>query len=132
MSRSKNLGTEHETRIVAWLVRHGWPHAKRITLKGDADEGDIHLGDGIRVAVEAKTYFASTKSPLMLSKWMKEVEEEIENSGAKTGFAVLKRPGTTDVGQFYAVMTMERMAELLAKAGYAPPRRSIRRITRDT
>jgi hypothetical protein len=126
-SRSKKLGTEHETKVVDYLRAHGYPQAKRSAQKGAADEGDISLGDDVPVVVEAKAYFRSTQNPLDLTKWMRETEAEIENACAQTGFAVLKRPGVTDVGEYFAVLPVWRVIELLHQAGYRPRRRVIRR-----
>jgi hypothetical protein len=45
-NRSKNTGTKQETDTVNYLKSRGYLHAKRITQKGAADEGDVVLGDG--------------------------------------------------------------------------------------
>jgi hypothetical protein len=53
-NRPKQKGTAAETAIVNALIEEGWVHAERRTLSGAADKGDVKLGDGIPVMVEAK------------------------------------------------------------------------------
>jgi hypothetical protein len=101
-NRSKGIGTFHESHVVRWLKRNGWPYARRITLKGARDEGDIALGDGVPVAVEAKA-----EKTITLAEYIRELEVEIVNANAETGVVIIKRRGTTDVGQYYALTTVE-------------------------
>jgi len=114
------FGTQHESSVREWFQANGWPFAKRVVKKGSKDEGDIELGDGIAVTVEAKTYKVNTSNPLHLSQWLRELADEMENRGDDVGFVVAKKRGTTDVGEYYCIMPMKVVILLLRRAGYAP------------
>lgn len=133
MTPSKQKGTKTESALVNWLKEHGWPYARRLALKGVRDEGDVTLGDGIPVAIESKAV-----ARLNLAGWMKEIEAEVENSGAEWGFVVVKKRGTQDPGEYYAVLPVKYLNEvmvklygdrLLAAPKVSPRRRVIRRTT---
>jgi len=104
---AKKRGTEHESQCVRWLKRHGWGFARRITQKGAKDEGDIVLGDGVPIMVEAKN-----EKTITLALYAKEMEAQIENALAETGVVIIKRRGTTDVGQYYALTTVNHWNRL--------------------
>ena len=104
---SKQRGTAHETQTVRWLKRHGWAFAKRITQKGNRDEGDISLGDGIPVMVEAKN-----EKEVTLGTYIREMDAQITNALAETGVVIIKRRGTQDVGKYYALTTVDHWNEL--------------------
>lgn len=114
-NRMKALGTSHESAIVAWLKEHGWPWASRKTLAGAADEGDIQLSERIPFVVEAKTA-KSTTDRAAIGTWIKELEAEIHNSGSESGAVVFKKRGTTDVGEYVAIMPVKYLNLLLLKA----------------
>lgn len=108
MSRAKQIGTKHETDIKNYLIERGYKNAKRLVLRGTSDEGDLSLGDGYPVVIEAKGGKGAVgRIPASLD----ELEAEIANVGADTGFLVVKRNGTTNVGRYYAIMPLERMME---------------------
>lgn len=110
MSRAKQIGTFHETSIKKYLIERGYVHAKRIVLHGRDDEGDLTLGDGYPVVIEAKGGRGAVgRIPASLD----ELELEIENAGGETGFLVVKRNGTTNVGRYYAIMPLDRMMEMV-------------------
>lgn len=111
MSASKRKGTAAETAVVNWLREHGWPSAERRALAGNADRGDIAGIVGVVLEVKAK-------KEMDLSGWVKEAETERRNDGADFGIVIAKKRGTTDVGEWYAVMPVEQLAALLDAAGY--------------
>jgi hypothetical protein len=41
------------------------------------------------------------------------MEAQIINSDAKFGFVVVKKKGTTDVGKYYAITTVDHMMNLI-------------------
>lgn len=115
-------GREGEHGPAAYLRAHGWPHAERRTKAGTKDRGDITgiLG----VTIEAK----NTKTT-DLAGWMRELADEMRNTGDPMGFAVAKRRGfpfrTSDpegtvgnVGEWYAVLPFRLIVQLLKEAGY--------------
>ena len=109
-NRAKARGTEHESRVVIWLRRNGWPFARRVTMKGARDEGDICLGDGVPVTIEAKA-----EKIITLAAYVKELEAEIVNGNAETGVVIIKRRGTTDVGQYYVLTTVNHWTTMARK-----------------
>ncbi len=99
-------GAAWETAVVRWLREHGWPNAERRVKHGILDEGDV---SGIRgVVIEAKDV-----RRLDLRAWCDEAERERKNAGASVGVVVLKRSGTTDVGDSYSIMRTREMAAFL-------------------
>jgi hypothetical protein len=76
--------------------------------------GDINLGASIVVEVK------NTKT-ITLAQFMAETEQERINANAEFGMCVIKKRGTTDPGQFYAVTSLDQMAWLLRAAGYGHP-----------
>ena len=115
-------GREGENGPVAFLIKHGWPHAERRAKAGAKDRGDIAGVAG--VCIEAKN-----EKTINLAGYMGELEAEMSNTGAGMGFVVVKRRGfpfktgdpeaTVDnVGEWYAVLPMRLMVQLLKEAGY--------------
>lgn len=125
-NRPKAIGTQHESAIKNYLIARGYTYAKRLVLKGTADEGDLTLGDGYPVVIEAKGGRGAVgRIPASLD----ELEVEIRNVGGETGFLVVKRNGTTNVGKYYAIMPLDRMMEMVEHRWPPPhelkPKRSI-------
>lgn len=111
MTRSKDIGTLGETQVARWFQTHGFPYAKRITLHGNKDIGDVHLGDGVPVVVEVKSgKAAESATDVQLREWMKELATEIDNATIhydvpQYGLLVVKRKahGAAQVGGWWAV-----------------------------
>lgn len=98
-------GRRAEIAVAEYLAEHGHPYAEPTRRSGWADDrGDI---DGIPgVVVEVKDQQRHT-----LPAWLRELEVEIVNAGATTGVLIVKRRGTSDVGQWFAITTVERWAD---------------------
>lgn len=110
---SKIKGTAAETGLVNYLNPNGFPGAERRALTGAFDQGDITGTPGLAWEVKnCKTY--------SIPKWLKETEAERINSGADFGILAIKPNGVgvTNAGQWWAVMPMAQMVELLRLAGY--------------
>jgi len=103
---SKRKGTSAESAVVAWLQAAGFVHAERRALAGVNDRGDIAGLPGVVVEVKNCKAF----SP---AQWCKELEAEIANAAASTGVVIAKRPGTTDVDRWYAVMPARLWLDLI-------------------
>lgn len=115
-NRTKKIGTQHETDIVGWLKAHGWKWAHRRTQKGSADEGDVCLSERIPFTIEAKTARKTTERAA-IGTWLRELEAEVEAVGDQAGAVVFKRRGTTDVGEYIALMPVKYL-NLLLEAKY--------------
>lgn len=111
MSKQRAKGTAAETAVVRYLKDHGFPHAERRALHGTADKGDI-TGCG-PVVFEVKNH-----KTLDLAGWLKELEDEMANANVAHGAVIAKKRGTTDPGEWYAVMPVRLLVELLHEAGF--------------
>lgn len=114
-NQMKSLGTSHETAIKNWLRQNGWPYADRRTLSGANDEGDLRLSERVPFTIEAKTSKATTDKA-SLGAFMKELVAEVENSNSESGAVILKKRGTTDVGEYYAILPVWMLNVLLQRA----------------
>jgi hypothetical protein len=95
---------------VKYLREHGFPYAERRALHGTTDKGDI-TGCG-PVVFEVKNHKA-----LDLAGWLKELETEMVNADVQVGAVIAKKRGTTNVGDWYAVLPVRVLVELLKEAG---------------
>lgn len=111
MSKAKSKGTAAETAVVRYLREHGFPYAERRALHGTVDKGDI-TGCG-PIVFEIKNH-----AKMDLAGWVKELEVEMDNATAATGSVIAKKRGTTDVGDWYAIMPTWVLVQLLKDAGY--------------
>lgn len=114
-NRMKSLGTSHETAIKNWLREHGWPYADRKTQAGSNDLGDLRLSERVPFVIEAKTA-KSTTDRASLGTFISELEAEVKNANAEAGAVIFKKRGTTDVGDYYAIMPVHMLNSILLKA----------------
>lgn len=112
MNKAKAAGTWAESKVRDYLKGQGFPFADRLTLTG-RDRGDVRLGDGLPVTVEVKN-----EKKLDISGYIHELEAEMRNGQGQTGVVIIRRRGTTDVGRWYAVTTVDQHVELWRRAGY--------------
>lgn len=113
-------GTQLETAARNWLRASGWPFARRIVKEGSLDKGDLTLGDGIPVTIECKN-----EKKINLAGGQKELLDEMRNNGHEWGFTIHKKRGTTNVGEYYAVLPVEVMMSILTKAIPNLPRHEV-------
>jgi len=111
VSKQKQKGTRAENQVVEFLKQNGFPYAERRALAGVNDKGDV-TGIG-PVVIEVKDH-----QKITLAEFMSELKEEVNNADAQTGVAVVKRRGTLQVGDWYAVMPVAWWVDLLKEAGY--------------
>lgn len=109
---SKAKGTAGETACKRWLIDHGFPGADRQPLRGNRDCGDLGLTAGI--VAEVKAYRLPTGYPTaaQLTLWLAQAAVEKTNAGAAYCPLIVKRPGTSDVGRWFAFLTMAEFAML--------------------
>lgn len=108
MSRRK--GAAAELAVVQWLRGRGRRTVERRPTGSPDPFGDI---TGIpRTVVEVKNHAA-----LDLAGWVTQLEAELAAAGATTGVVIVKRRGTTDVGRWYAVLTVDTWERLMTEAG---------------
>jgi len=113
----KAKGREAETLVVEYLRARGF-NAERRRLSGDADLGDV---GGIRkLIIEVKSH-----KQLNLPAWLDELAIEVENADRKypedfahTGFVVARRRGQPHPGDWYAVLPLEKIVDILVLLGF--------------
>ena len=118
MSKSKQKGTSAESAFVkSPVVLEAFPYVERRALAGVNDMGDISGMVGLAVEIKNhKTY----KFP----EWIKETEVERINAKADYGILVVKPNGVGlgSVEDWWAVMPVGAMINLLRDAGYGIPK----------
>ncbi len=111
MSRTK--GSVAERAVVTWLRDHGFPHCER---KGTGFPGaDVaELGPGLELEIK-------NHARLDLAAWVDQLTAAMDDTDADMGAVIVKRRGTTDVGQWYGVLPVHLLIDLLRAAGYGDP-----------
>ena len=105
-SPQKRKGSAAELAVAKWLNRLGWTCAERSRAGWTDDRGDIDGMPGVVIEVKnCKT--------LSIPAWLRELEVEMKNAKAWTGTLIVKRRGSTDVNDWYAVMPASVWAQLL-------------------
>ena len=122
MSKAKQKGTAAETAVVRFLQGQGFPLAERRALGGGSSGQDLGDITGIpMLCMEVKNH-ATYKIPA----WIKETETERINARADYGILIVKPNGvgmTPDkVGQWWGIMPMAQMMNLIRDAGYGDER----------
>ena len=90
-----------------------FPHIERRTLSGKYDQGDISGMVGLAIEIKShKTY--------KFKEWLRETAIEKTNAKADFGILVVKPNGVglDSVGEWFAVMTVSDILDLLQEAGY--------------
>lgn len=105
-------GTFNETAAAKWHRVNGFPMADRKVKRGSRDEGDLDLCPGL--IAEVKAYRLPTGIPTagQLDKWLGQAAVEKVNAGAAYCPLIVKRPGTTDVGRWFAYLPSSDFALL--------------------
>lgn len=95
-NRPKQIGSAAEGAVVKAARTRGFPHAERVVLHGNADQGDIRLTPGLTAGVVLEVKggeHARRASDQKVAKWLLETERERVNAGADIGLLVTARPG---------------------------------------
>lgn len=112
MSKQRQKGTAAETAVVNYLKDNGFPHATRIgSIHGSNDKGDI--GGCGPLVLEIKNH-----KSFDLAGWLDELEVEMGNAGVDSGAVIAKKRGTTQVGEWYAILPVSVLVNILKDAGY--------------
>lgn len=98
-------------------VLERFPHVERRTLSGKYDQGDISGMVGLAVEIKSQKSYK-------FKEWLKETAVEKTNARADFGILVVKPNGVglDSVGEWFAVMTVSDMLDLLQEAGYGAPK----------
>ena len=113
-STAKAKGTATETTFVNYLqVIWGLWNVERRRLKGSADEGDIAGWPGVCVEVKSG-------ARLDIAGWLSELAVEVENAHARTGFVAVRPKGHPNPTDWFAVLPLPVLLELMRGAGWMP------------
>jgi len=105
-SPQKRKGSAAELAVAKWLRKLGWIHAERSRAGWQDDRGDIDGLPGICIEVKAE-------KKIDIPGYLRELEVEMENAKAWTGTVIIKRRGSTNVDDWYAVMPAKVWGELM-------------------
>jgi len=123
VNRARKAGTDAETKVKRYLIARGYRFAKLLRLTGAADEGDVHMGDGIPVCIEVKGGQGAIHA---LSAHVREMVAEVANAKAETGVTIIKTPRSANVADWYAVMPVSMYVDLIERLYPPPPRTAVR------
>lgn len=107
---SKQKGTAAETAVVRYFTNRGALNVERRAQSGANDRGDI--AGVIGAAIEVKAC-----ARMELAAWVDEAQTEMVNAEGDIGIVVAKRRGTTDPGNWYAILPVSQLTTLLAESG---------------
>ena len=105
-SPQKRKGSAAELAVAKWLRKLGWIHAERSRAGWQDDRGDIDGMPGVVVEVK-------NEKKIDIPGYLRELEVEMENAKAWTGTVIIKRRGSTNVDDWYAVMPAKIWGELM-------------------
>ena len=109
---AKAKGRATENIWVDYLKTHGLSSVERRRLMGSADQGDITGWP--RVCSEVKS-----GAKLSIPEWLRQLDAEIINSGAETGYVAVRPKGMPNPVDWFIIMRPEVFMDLMKKAGYA-------------
>ena len=109
-SYSKAKGRDGENAVVDYLRQRGYP-AERRRQTGAQDCGDVSGVPGwvIEVKAEKRLNLAGYMDELVAER----INAEKRYGSRQAGFVVCKRRGTQYPGEWYAVLTLDEMVNLL-------------------
>jgi hypothetical protein len=105
-SPQKRKGSAAELAVAKWLRKLGWIHAERSRAGWTDDRGDIDGMPGVCIEVK-------NEKKIDLPGYLRELEVEIANAQAWTGTVIVKRRGSMNVDDWYAVMPAKIWGELM-------------------
>lgn len=110
----KARGTLAETAVERYInARVGAGAAQRVALKGNSDQGDIHIrGGAIVLEVKSRRKWAS---PAQIEAWLAETEREATRvPQCSIGALVVKRPGSgvANAGDWLVYLRLDELALL--------------------
>ena len=105
-SPQKRKGSAAELAVAKWLRKLGWSHAERSRAGFQDDRGDIDGMPGVCIEVK-------NEKKIDIPGYLRELEVEIANAQAWTGTVIVKRRGSMNVDDWYAVMPAKIWGELM-------------------
>lgn len=120
-NRMKAKGTAFETQVVDYLKEKGFDDCYRPATSGAMDSGDIN---GIKGPHRQSIIQCKNHKAYNLSGWLNDAVTQSQMTkvgGDALPVVVFKRPGvgTKTLGNTYALLRLEDLAELMKEAGYS-------------
>ena len=109
---AKAKGRETENLFVSWVNDHGVPHAERRRLNGSSDKGDVGGWPGVCVEIKSG-------AKLDIAGWLGELAVEKRHAAADVGFVAVRPKGRPDPDDWFVVMPLPELMDLLGAAGWA-------------
>lgn len=106
---NRRKGTAAELAVAKWLNANGFPLARRTGAGWTQDRGDIEGVPDLTVEVK-------NEQRIDLPGYIRELEAEMMNRDTQLGVVIVKRRGSTDPDDWYAVLPgwlWLRMAQIL-------------------
>lgn len=113
--RPKDIGTEAESAVAAYLRGQGFQAVERRALSGQHDRGDIAGVPDTVIEVKGG-HTAEKASDLRVQQWLLDTEREREAAYARWGVLVMKRAGygPKRASEWWAVMDGPQFADFLS------------------
>lgn len=111
---ARTKGAATETAFVEFAKTWGVLHAERRHLAGSDDRGDI--AGWPYVVVEVKS-----GARIDLAGWIAELEAEITNAEASTGFVAIRPKGRPHPSKWFAALPLPVLMRLMLDAGWINP-----------
>lgn len=88
VNKPQKIGTAAETAARRLIQSHGFPKADRRPKRGNKDEGDLLLCDGVIAEVKVRNRTISLEE---IAGWMLETQTEVKNARADYGFLIVRK-----------------------------------------
>ena len=111
---AKAKGRDTENRFVTYArTVWGLTHIERRRLAGVNDMGDIAGWPGVCVEIKSG-------ARVDIARWLAELICEQSNSHARVGFVAVRPKAKPDPEDWYAVLTLPALMDLMDQAGWMP------------
>lgn len=115
MSKQRSKGTAWETAIVTYLHSLGLTTARRVTLTGANDQGDVHIG---AVGEPLSVIEAKNEQRMAVAEYVDEANREAGRcKGAPLPVAWVHRRGYASPADGYVIMDGRTYARIIATLG---------------
>lgn len=106
---SRRKGAKAERDTVNYLKSVGFPYMDRNKIGSPV--GDLLGTPGL-------VWEVKDQKTLCLPAWIRQLEDEIDNSGYDTGVLVVKQTGKANPADWYAIQPLWRWVRLAHEAGW--------------
>lgn len=105
-NKNKQKGYRYEKLLVDYFTSHDFKNVKRVVLHQNYDEGDIHINSNIVIQAKDCNRF-------LISKWMKDVEQQTQNAGRLYPLLCVKNR-QENVQESFVIMKLKTFRRILS------------------